>query len=136
MPGVSDSYVLDSFALLAHLEGEKRGEAVAQLLKRSLAGKVRLFMSVINLGEVYYITARERSIEIADEFLLLMGQLPIKVVGADHEMAIGAARLKAKHPIAYSDCFAAALAEKMKIAVVTGDPEFKRLEKGIKVFWI
>jgi predicted nucleic acid-binding protein len=133
---VSEGYVLDSFALIAHLEGEKRGEAVTQLLKKGLAGKIGLFMSAVNLGEVYYITARERGLDLADQTLLLVGQLPIKIIGVDREMALDAARLKAKYPIAYADCFAAALAGKMKVSVVTGDPEFKRLEKGIKVFWI
>ena len=40
--------------------------------------------------------------------------------------------MKATHPPA----FAAALAEEKKAELVTGDPEFKALEKEIKVVWL
>lgn len=133
---MDNAYVIDSFALLAHLEEEARGQKVTDMLKNALTGKVSLHMSVINLGEVYYITMRERGIEKADEVLTLIEQLPIKFADPDRELTIKAAKLKAKYPVAYADCFAAALAVKKDMKLVTGDPEFKKLEKVMKLFWI
>jgi predicted nucleic acid-binding protein len=133
---VGDAIVLDSFALLAHLEGEERSSPVTALLKKAQSGKVDLFMSVINLGEVYYLTMRERGSDKAEEVLLLTGQLPVKIISPDMAMTVAAARLKAKHAVAYADCFAAALAKGRAASLVTGDPEFKRFEDEIKIVWI
>jgi len=65
-----------------------------------------------------------------------MEQLPIKIIDVDRSTMYSAARLKATHPIALGDCFAAAEAIKMNYPVVTGDKEFKRLGKMVKVEWI
>jgi hypothetical protein len=37
--------------------------------------------------------------------------------------------------MAYADCFAVALASLRKAELYTGDPEFKVVEKDIKVVW-
>jgi len=133
---VDNAYVLDSFALLAHLGGEERGRKVTELLKKAHSEKIALFMSVINLGEVYYISARERGHEKAEEALILIEQLSVKIVDADTSLAIEAAKLKARYPVAYADCFASALALQKHVKLVTGDPEFKKLEKEVKILWI
>ncbi|TAN45388.1 MAG: type II toxin-antitoxin system VapC family toxin [Nitrospirae bacterium] len=133
---MDSAVVLDSFAIIAHLEGEERGAKVTALLRRAQSGKLTAYMSVINLGEVYYITARERGGEKAEETLLLLRQLPIKIINADMELTVSAAIFKAKHPIAYADCFAAALSKSKGIPLVTGHPEFKRLEDEVKIMWI
>lgn len=133
---MDNAYVIDSFALLAHLEGEERGEKVTEILKKAQTGKVSLYISVINLGEVYYITMRERGSEKADEVLMLTEQLPIKIVDVDRDLTISAAKLKAQHPVAYADCFASALAVGKNIKIITGDPEFKKFEKEVKILWI
>ncbi len=133
---MDNTCVLDSYALLAHLEGEGSGERVTEMLKKAGIAKQTLYMSVINLGEAYYIITRERGSDRAEEVLMLIEQLPIRVVEADRDLTIEAAKLKAKHPVAYADCFAAALAIKKNLRLVTGDPEFKKLEKDVKILWI
>jgi ribonuclease VapC len=47
-----------------------------------------------------------------------------------------AARFKARFRIAYADCFAAALAKRHKATVLTGGPEFRQVEKEVKVLWL
>ena len=55
-------YVLDSFAFLAHLENEERGVKVTNILKDARESQdIILYASVINIGEVYYITMREQA---------------------------------------------------------------------------
>ena len=93
-------------------------------------------MSVINLGEIYYNACRERGREKADETIFMMEQLPVTIVNADWEITITAAGLKSRHPVAYADCFAAALGIIKKARVITGDPEFKRFGEEVKVEWI
>lgn len=106
---MDSAYVLDSYALLAHFEDEPGGEAVRKILKAAHARKTSLFLSVINFGELYYTTLRERGRDNAEEVKFVTEQLPLTIVNADRELTMEAARLKAARPVAYADCFAAAL---------------------------
>jgi predicted nucleic acid-binding protein len=47
-----------------------------------------------------------------------------------------AAIFKAKQRISYADAFAAALAKLRRAELVTGDAEFKVLEKEIRISWL
>jgi predicted nucleic acid-binding protein len=51
-------------------------------------------------------------------------------------LADAAADFKSRHKISLADAFAAALARERKTDLVTGDPEFKPLEKEIKIDWL
>lgn len=128
--------VLDSYAVMAFFESEPGSDAVRQLLLGAVRGELRLLMAVVNLGEVYYSIARSASQEIAEKTIGDFTDLPLGVVDVDWEFARQAALLKAQHPIAFADCFAAALARMHDCPVVTGDPEFHRLEDALKVEWI
>jgi predicted nucleic acid-binding protein len=59
---VAGDYVLDSYALLAYFEAEPGGEQVRKLLEEAGEGKCRLYMCVVNLGEVMYIVERKRGL--------------------------------------------------------------------------
>ena len=134
MPGS----VLDSHALFAFLEGEAGGEIVEALLEQALENGCALYMSIVNLGEVIYIVERERGLAKAQQVLALIDELPIKVVDADRQCSLAAAHIKAHWPIAYADCYAAALCQVTDAVLVTGDPEFVPLEAAgiVKVNWI
>lgn len=43
--------------------------------------------------------------------------------------------LKAQYPIAYADAFAATTVQLLEVPVVTGDPEFRRLEAVVDILW-
>jgi predicted nucleic acid-binding protein len=133
---VDSAYVLDSYAMIAHFEDEAGGEQVRKVLKAAHTGKTELYMSVINIGEIYYNTYRERGREKADEAVFIMRQLPVTIVNVDMEITMEAAGLKSLHAVAYADCFAAALGISKNATVITGDPEFKRFGKVVKVKWI
>ena len=47
-----------------------------------------------------------------------------------------AAKLKERFRIAYADCFAAALALEMNAPLVTGDPDFRKMEEKVAMKWI
>ncbi len=126
-------YVLDSYALLAYLEGEAGAEYIKTILHGSKAGNHRVLMSIINLGEVLYITERERDLVRAQKVLALVEQLPIEIVAASREMVLAAAHIKARYPIAYADAFAVALAQANQAVVLTNDPEFQLVKDLIEV---
>lgn len=128
--------VLDSFALIAYLEGEPGCEQVVELLRGAEKKKMKLLMSTINWGEVYYCLARARGLEAAEEAVRVIVQLPITLVSPDSEAVLEAARLKAQHAISFADCFAAALAQRHNGPLVTGDPDFRRLEPSLSVRWL
>ena len=64
--------------------------------------------------------------------------MPIEIVsvGDDLKMTRQAVIYEATYRVAYADAFAAALAKERSAALVTGDPEFKPLEKAIKINWL
>ncbi|MBI5233145.1 MAG: type II toxin-antitoxin system VapC family toxin, partial [Deltaproteobacteria bacterium] len=92
--------------------------------------------SVINWGEVYYLTFRAKGEEKAEDVLLVMEQLPINIVDIDTSLMYQAARLKANHSISIGDCIAAALAMNKGYPVLTGDKEFKKLGEKLRVEWV
>ena len=65
----NEDYVLDSFALLAFLQGEKGMTRVQSVLMDVEKGTGKVYFSVINLGEVLYIVEREKGMVIAQEVL-------------------------------------------------------------------
>lgn len=130
------AYVLDSWAVLAYLEDEPSGEAVANLLVEAQENGQPVYLSVVNAGEVWYILAREVSETEADKAIEALQHLGIQFVDAVWALARTAGTFKAKGKISYADCFAAALAVDRKAELVTGDKEFKQVEDRVKVFWI
>jgi len=132
------SKVLDSWALMAYFKGEPAGLAVEELIHKASAEKIRLLLSVVNWGEVYYGMWRAGGKEVAESVAGDLSRLPIDVVGVGDDLTLArqAATYKATRKMSYADCFAAALAKARNAELVTGDPEFKELEKEIKINWL
>ncbi len=126
--------ILDSFALLAYLKQEDNYEKVEKLLSSS---KTQILMNDINIGETFYILARERGLEKAEYFLgVILPTLPITNISNALQEVIQAAKIKAQYPISYADCFAVATAIKEGATILTGDPDFKHVEKIVSIDWI
>jgi ribonuclease VapC len=106
------------------------------LFEKAVGSSKPLFMCNVNWGEVYYQIARRFGDEKAQEIERLIETLPIRFVEADRSLTREAARIKATKRMAYADCFAVALARLQKADLYTGDPEFKAVEKEIKVVWL
>lgn len=112
------SVVLDSWAILQYLEDRApAAAAVAELLDSRTP-----IVSWINLGEVFYIIRRRAGetqalAAVRDLQRVLAAELPTT------ERILEAARIKAEHPMAYADAFAAATAISHDATLWTGDPE-------------
>ena len=129
-------YVFDSYAMIAYFEDEAGADRVARLLRQLIQGKAKAYMSVVNWGEVYYNTMREQGVAEAEKVILQLDKFPIQMVEVNKNLAYEAAKLKGKYRIAYADCFAVALSFKLNASLVTGDPEFKKLQERISIQWI
>ena len=133
---LESALVLDSWPAMALLTAQDAGPAVEALLSRAHACGCQLWMTTVNLGEVWYSLARRESEQAAETKVQKFLDIGIRVADVDWELTRRAARLKTKYRLAYADCFAAALAQQLRCKVVTGDPEFRQLEKEVKVQWL
>jgi len=131
---VKKKKVLDSFALLAYLKMEHSYEKVKKFL---MSEDIVLLMNEINLGETFYILARERGMKKAEYFIdNILASLPIKRVSNTFQNVLEAARIKADYSISFADCFVIATAMKEKASILTGDPDFKKVQKIIEIDWL
>jgi ribonuclease VapC len=128
--------VLDSWAVIAYLEGEPEAEKVADIIADAHEQEIPLLMTVVNAGEVWYIVAREASAADADTSIKQLRDLGIEFANADWELAKGAGHFKSRNKMSFADCFAAALAKKTKAHLATGDMEFKQVETEIAIIWL
>jgi predicted nucleic acid-binding protein len=133
MPGS----VLDSFALIAYLRDESGADKVEDLLHKAAARHEPLHMTEVNYAEVQYIIIRKNGLAGWETAAASLVSLPINFHAVTRELADIAARLKASHPISLADAFAAALAKTQNAELVTGDREFKVVEKELKkIRWL
>ena len=130
------AFVLDSYALLAHFQGEPSAGKVKDILRRAQEKDATVFLSLINLGETIYAIGRKLGWDSALETLKIALMLPIQICEVTMERVLSAASIKADFPISYAGTFAVALAREMSATVITGDPEFKRVESLVGILWL
>ena len=129
-------FVLDSFAVLTYLKEEPGWQRVRDILWKAYRKDNLVFLSFVNLGEIYYIIYRENGPVIADQAISMIKSWPLKFLAANEDQAIIAGRMKAENRISYADAFVVAAALSKKAVIVTGDREFKALEDFLDVSWL
>ena len=128
--------VLDSFAILCLLQGEKGADRVQTYLEAARRRKTTLSLNMINAGEVFYVTYRNEGEMRAFETWGLVKNFPVEIIQNDERMVLEAAHLKGRYPLSYADAFAAATSLRNEAVLVTGDPEFRPLSKFIEIDWL
>jgi ribonuclease VapC len=128
--------VLDSFALIAYFRGEPAGVPVKELLQRASKADKPVHMTEVNYAEAKYMILRKDGADAWERAAKILIAVPIEFHPADRELADLAADFKSRVSFSLADAFAAALAKKHKAELVTGDPEFKAVEKEIKIDWL
>jgi len=109
---------VDAWGMLRYLEGSgPAGSEVAVLIRYE-----EPVVSWINLGEVFYVVRRrageaEATTALRDLRHVVRADLPTP------DRVLEAARIKADHPMAYADAFAAATAASAGAVLWTGHPE-------------
>src|SRR5712671_6531185 len=132
MPGK----VLDSFALISYFRDEPGAELMETLLVAAGKKDSPLHMTDVNYAEVKYSVMKKDGAKAWEEAAKVLQGLPIDFHSTTREMADTAADFKARFKMSLADAFAAALAKERKAELVTGDLEFKTLEKEIKIAWL
>lgn len=142
---------LDSWAVLAWLQGEPQGEVVRDLIgwlegdeeakakAERLVGKeveeLKVIINIINLGEIFYILGRRKGEQEAKDLVNELTATDIEVLSVTDSLVFDAASFKISHAIAYADAFAVATTKAQNGTLVTGDPELKNLEE-VPILWI
>lgn len=132
--------VLDSWAMIAWLQGEEPARSkVREILEGAALPRAgTLSMSMVNIGEVFYLIAKRRGAALAERFLSDFSTMPIQGLVPDRGLILDAARLKSRFAISYADAFAVETARRQKATLVTGDPELLELSKKepIELLWV
>lgn len=112
------THCLDSWAILAWLDGE---ESAATVVEEVVAAE-RPAVSWINLVEVEYRLRRDHSVDDANATLAAVRELVAEELPGVARMR-AVATLKAEQPVALGGCFAIATAAAAGATLVTGDAE-------------
>ena len=129
-------FIFDSYALLKLFQKEKGYGKVAQLLEEVRKSGATKYLNAINLGEIIYSTKREFGDQKKLEVLGNIERLNFTILPVPNNLIFQAAEYKAQYNISYADCFALASAIEHKAILVTGDPEFKKVEHLVEIVWI
>lgn len=130
--------VFDSYALIALFRKEDGFEFVRDVLIKLSEGELTGSISVINVGEIYYMVSRKSNVKKAELAISALLQFPIEIIDAGFDLTLEAAKLKSRYKLSYADAFAAAISISQKATLITGDQEFNNLktEKGFQVHFI
>jgi ribonuclease VapC len=129
-------FVFDSHALLKFFQKEKGYERVLHLLEEIKKTGATKYINAINLGEIIYATKREFGDQKKLEVLANMERLAFRILPVSNQLVFQAAEYKAQFSISYADCFALASALEHKAAIVTGDPDFRKVQHMVEIFWV
>ena len=129
-------YLLDACALIAFFNKEEGADVVESLFEN----EEEIFVSIVNVYEVYYDACRADGEAKAKELLVDIETLPIKIIrNIDREVIIKAARFKVDFSISLADSIALGLGKQLNAKVVTADHhEFDKIEekKSANFYWI
>ena len=131
-----DPLLFDSHALLKFFQKEPGHEKVARLLDHARRTRSKKLLSAMNLGEIIYATKRAFGDQKKIEILAHIERLEFTILPVPNSLIFRAAEFKAEHSISFADCFALATALEHGATIVTGDPEFRKVEHLVNVEWI
>jgi len=132
-------YVLDACALIALFNEEEGADTVAELMSQAGNGECRLFMSSIQVMEVYYDRIYIKGAEYANTVLESIYASPITVLSdISRDIIKDAGRFKTSYSMSFADTFAVAVAKSLGAALVTKDSEMKEAEEAgeYAVLWL
>jgi len=129
-------FIFDSHALLKFFQKEKGYEKVTQLLEELRRTEETKYINAINLGEIIYSTKREFGDQKKLEVLANIERLNFTILPVRNNLIFQVAEYKAQYTLSYADCFALASAVEYKATLITGDPEFKKVEHLVNIVWI
>jgi len=128
--------IYDSFAILKLFQKERDYEKVARLLRGDIRSKQSPLLQIINFGEVIYRTKKDFGEEAKIRAIRNVIRLGFRIIPASDNLVYAAAELKGTYAISYADAFLLATALREKAAIVTGDPDFKKVQSLCRIEWV
>jgi predicted nucleic acid-binding protein len=122
-------FVIDSSAMLRHIDGEKGADRVEAIIQMSLRGGGEVQLPAVQWGEIAG-TLRKRAGALEQKKVLeRLLQIDVRVVAVTAERAVRAAEIKVDRKLPYADAFAIELAmDSPDHVLVTADYDFKAVD--------
>ena len=122
-------FVLDACALLALVKKEKGADIVSEIYKKARRGDALLYMSRVNLLEVYYGFYRDMGHSFARDIIRQVESSPVLITDFDRDVFWEAGRLKGSYKMSLADAIAIAQTIILRGSILTADHhEFDVLE--------
>ncbi|WP_406678044.1 type II toxin-antitoxin system VapC family toxin [Moorella sp. ACPs] len=117
--------IFDAYAVLCWMQEEPGSSYIEHLLEQAEKEVIKIQISAINIGEIFYRLVKSGHSKEAASFLMDVKKkiFPWRVIPASNTRIWEAAKLKGEYRISYADAFALALARETGGAIVTRDPE-------------
>ncbi len=129
-------YVLDANAVIINFENRNGSEKVQKLLETAGDGEIEIFMSVINLAEVFSSLWKRHGEPYARQAIQIIMASPIKIIEVNTASALEVAEIRATFHSGMGDCFAAWAAMAKRATLVTADSGFRKYGDKFKVLWL
>lgn len=115
--------MIDSWAWIEYWKAGKSAKAAA----KHIDGDEEAFVSAINLIEIYSWFSRYYDEDVAKARIETVEKRCF-VLPLDRNLSMSAARLKVKHKLGIADSVVLAAAKSLGAGLVTGDPDFEKME--------
>lgn len=118
--------LIDSWTWIEYWKGGKNAQAASKYIESDEDA----FVSTVNLFEVYSWFARYYDENVAKARIVAMEQR-CYIVPVEKDLSLGAARAKLKYKLGIADSIVLATAKQVNGRLVTGDSDFKDMDKVI-----
>ncbi|HEY1254526.1 MAG TPA: PIN domain-containing protein [Terracidiphilus sp.] len=127
-------FVLDSSAVLRHIDGEAGDDRVDAIFQMALMGRAEILVSAVQWGEIAGMLRKRAGAQEQKRVLQSLLQIDIKIVPCSAERAVRAAEIKVDRKLAYADAFAIELSmDSPDHVLVTADYDFKNVADLVRI---
>jgi len=115
--------LIDSWAWIEYFKGGKHSKEAMSYIE----GDEEALVSSINLLEIYSWITKSYGDSVAVEKIGIV-EKRCYLIPLEREISISAAKLKIKYKLGIADGVVLATAKQLNAKIVTGDPDFKKVE--------
>ena len=119
--------LVDSWAWIEYF----KGTPAAQKAKEIIESNEQMFVSAINVSEIYLFLLRNKPSE-AEKLIKFVLDSSF-VIFIDSTIALKASKIKHEHKMGLADAIVMATAEENKAKILTGDDDFKNIKNVIYI---
>ena len=133
---IKEKFIIEACAMLAYLNNEDGSTIIEEILQRGQRQEAEIFITAMDLAEICHIIRNEEGKERALKVMVLVKTLPVQLVVLDESLIMTVGEIRMKYPLTLGDALVAAVAKSRGAKIITGDHDFKKLEKELDIIWI